>query len=174
MILSFYSTAPSLQGFFRVGGLGVDEGICVHNGKPLPQTTPLFIDISVSTSVTQFRSDISTNLDSSNLTVFDSVCLFHVSSDKNSYFEAFLVMVGASCQFVVSRLGQSLLSKSTNIDNIFFVSYRTSYPYSIFFPTWTQTYGLLKHPFRVPSLMVRPKVGLVLSQIGPNTFVQLN
>ena len=100
-------------------------------------TTPLFIDISVSTSVTQFRSDISTNLDSSNLTVFDSVCLFHVSSDKNSYFEAFLVMVGASCQFVVSRLGQSLLSNLTNIDNIFFASYRMSYPYSIFFPTWT-------------------------------------
>ena len=50
---------------------------------------PLFIDILVSTSVTQFRSDISTYLDSSNLTVFDSVCLFHVSSDKNSYFEAF-------------------------------------------------------------------------------------
>ena len=47
------------------------------------------------------------------------MCLFHVSSDKNSYFEAFLVMVSASCQFVFSRLGQGLLSKSTNIDNIF-------------------------------------------------------
>ena len=93
--------------------------------------------ILVSTSITQFRSDISTNLASSNLTVFYSVCLFHVSSDKNSYFEAFLVMVGASCKFFVSRLGQSLFSNLTNIDNIFFVSYRTSYPYSIFFPTWT-------------------------------------
>ena len=49
--------------------------------------------------------------------MFDSVCLFHVSSVKNSYFEAFLVMVGASCQFVVSRLGQNLLSKFTNLDN---------------------------------------------------------
>ena len=47
------------------------------------------------------------------------MCLFHVSSDKNSYFEAFLVMVGASCQFVVSRLGQNLLSNLTNIDNKF-------------------------------------------------------
>ena len=47
------------------------------------------------------------------------MCLFHVSSDKNSYFEAFLVMVGASCQFVVSRLGQNLSSNLTNIDNKF-------------------------------------------------------
>ena len=86
MILSFYSTAPSAKDFS--GSVG-DEGMCVHTGNPFALTTPLFIDISVSTSVTQFRSDISTNLDSSNLTVFDSVCLFHVSSDKNSYFMAF-------------------------------------------------------------------------------------
>ena len=51
------------------------------------------------------------------LNSFDSVCLFHVPSDKNTLFEAFLVMVGASCQFVVSRLGQNLLSKFTNLDN---------------------------------------------------------
>ena len=67
--------------------------------------------------LSQYWKDLSADLDSSNLTVFDSVCLFHVSSDKNSYFEAFLVMVGASCQFVVSRLGQNLLSNLTNIDN---------------------------------------------------------
>ena len=84
----------------------------------MPQTTPLFIDISVSTSVTQFRSDISTNLDSSNLIVYDSVCLFKVSSDENSYFEAFLVMVGASCQCVVSRLSQNLLSNLTKIGRL--------------------------------------------------------
>ena len=84
MILSFYFTAPLPKDFLWDGGL--DEGICVHNGNPL-QTTPLFADISVSTSLTQFRSDISTCLNSSNLTVFVSACLFHVSSDKNSYFE---------------------------------------------------------------------------------------
>ena len=111
MILSFYSSAPTSKDF---SGLVGDEGMCVHTGNPLPLTTPLFIDISVSTSVTQFRSDISTNLDSSNLTVFDSVCLFHVSSDKISYFEAFLFMGGASCQIVVSRFGQNLLSNLTN------------------------------------------------------------
>ena len=84
MILSFYFTAPLPKDFFTGWGIG----ICVHNGNPL-QTTPLFADISVSTSLTQFRSDISTCLNSSNLTVFVSACLFHVSSDKNSYFEIF-------------------------------------------------------------------------------------
>ena len=44
------------------------------------------------------------------------MCLFHVSSDKKSYFEVVLVMVGASCQFVVSIFGQNLLSNLTNID----------------------------------------------------------
>ena len=53
------------------------------------------------------------------LNSFDSVCLFHVPSDKNCYFEAFLVMMGASCQFVVSRLGPNHLSNLTNIDNVF-------------------------------------------------------
>ena len=82
-IILLYGTFS--KGFFLRDG-GLDEGICVHNGNPL-QTTPLFADISVSTSLTQFRSDISTCLNSSNLTVFVSACLFHVSSDKNSYFE---------------------------------------------------------------------------------------
>ena len=46
------------------------------------------------------------------------MCLFHVSSDKNSYFEAFLVMVAASCQCVVSRLSQNLLSNLTKIGRL--------------------------------------------------------
>ena len=83
------------------------------------------------------------------------MCLFHVSSDKNSYFEAFLVMVGASCQFVVSRLGRNHLSNLTNKDNIFL--------FLIGCPTCTLYSFQLGHLFRVPSLMVRPKVGLVLS-----------
>ena len=65
-----------------------------------------------------FGVPLSADLDSSNLTVFDSVCLFHVSSDKNSYFEDFLVMVGASCQCVVSRLSQNLLSNLTKIGRL--------------------------------------------------------
>ena len=83
-IILLYSTFS--KGFFLRDG-GLDKGICVHNGNPL-QTTPLFADISVSTSL-QFRSDISTCLNSSNLTVLVSVCLFHLSSAKKSYFETF-------------------------------------------------------------------------------------
>ena len=36
-----------------------------------------------------------------------------------------------------SGMKQDGVTGLTNTDNIFFVSYRTSYPYSIFCPTWT-------------------------------------
>ena len=67
----------------------------------------------------RLHPDISIHLNSLNLTVFVSACLFHVSSYKNSYFQAFLVKVGASFEFVVSRLGQNLLFNLNNIYNIF-------------------------------------------------------
>ena len=73
--------------------------------------TQIFIDTSVLTSVTLIRLDISRFIKR----IFVSEFLFYLASDKNTLFEAYLVIVDTSCEFFVSRLGQNLLSNSADI-----------------------------------------------------------
>ena len=63
--------------------------------------TQFFIDTCLLTSVTLIRLDISRFI---KLSIFVSDFLFYVASDKNTLFEAYLVIVDTSCEFFVYRM----------------------------------------------------------------------
>ena len=58
--------------------------------------TQIFIDTYVLTSVTLIRLDISRFIKR----IFVSEFLFYLASDKNTLFEAYLVIVDTSCEFL--------------------------------------------------------------------------